>query len=102
MIGQRRPPTCANSHLYGSGFHGSPVVTIVRSWLVGRSLGEDEAAAERPPADDRPGAHDPAHVRREEDDVVLVPVGLVGDLPGDRDQEAALHVEDTFGLSGCA
>src|SRR2546421_3736434 len=31
MIGQRPPPTCSNSHRYGSGFHGSPVVTITRS-----------------------------------------------------------------------
>src|SRR5919108_657570 len=31
MIGQRPPPTSSNSHRYGSGFQGSPVVTIVRS-----------------------------------------------------------------------
>src|SRR6266545_1879878 len=31
MIGQRPPPTCSNSQRYGSGFQGSPVVTIVRS-----------------------------------------------------------------------
>src|SRR6266498_3545815 len=31
MIGQRPPPTCSKSQRYGSGFHGSPVVTIVRS-----------------------------------------------------------------------
>src|SRR5207247_6226942 len=31
MIGQRPPPTCSESQRYGSGFHGSPVVTIVRS-----------------------------------------------------------------------
>src|SRR3954452_12457222 len=31
LIGQRPPPTCSKSHLYGSGFHGSPVVTITRS-----------------------------------------------------------------------
>src|SRR6266516_6798509 len=30
MIGQRPPPTCSKSHWYGPGFHGSPVVTIVR------------------------------------------------------------------------
>ena len=31
MIGTREPPTFSNSHRYGSGFHGSPVVTNVRS-----------------------------------------------------------------------
>src|SRR5438874_13452200 len=31
MIGHLPPPTSAKSHRYGSGFHGSPVVTIVRS-----------------------------------------------------------------------
>ena len=31
MIGQRPPPTSSKSHWYGPGFHGSPVVTIVRS-----------------------------------------------------------------------
>src|SRR5207247_2925178 len=31
MSGQRPPPTCSESQRYGSGFHGSPVVTIVRS-----------------------------------------------------------------------
>ena len=31
MIGQRRPPTCSKSQRYGSGFHGSPVVTRIRS-----------------------------------------------------------------------
>src|SRR6478672_13901125 len=30
MIGQRPPPTRSNSHSYGSGFQGSPVVTMVR------------------------------------------------------------------------
>src|SRR4051794_17173393 len=30
MIGARRLPTLAKSQLYGSGFHGSPVVTKVR------------------------------------------------------------------------
>src|SRR5438477_12440090 len=29
MIGAREPPTFSNSHLYGSGFHGSPVVQSV-------------------------------------------------------------------------
>jgi hypothetical protein len=29
MIGQRPPPTFSKSHMYGSGFHGSPVVTMV-------------------------------------------------------------------------
>src|SRR5680860_926380 len=36
MIGQRPPPIVSNSHSYGPGFHGSPVVTITRSEL--RSL----------------------------------------------------------------
>ena len=31
MIGQRPPPTCSNSQRYGSGFQGSPVVTMMRS-----------------------------------------------------------------------
>ena len=31
MIGQRPPPTRSNSQRYGSGFHGSPVVTMIRS-----------------------------------------------------------------------
>src|SRR5918995_5083880 len=31
MIGQRPPPTFSKSQRYGSGFQGSPVVTIVRS-----------------------------------------------------------------------
>src|SRR5437867_2604400 len=31
MIGQRLPPTRSNSQRYGSGFHGSPVVTMIRS-----------------------------------------------------------------------
>ena len=31
MIGTREPPTFSNSQRYGSGFHGSPVVTNVRS-----------------------------------------------------------------------
>src|SRR4029079_19299654 len=31
MIGHRPPPTRSKSHRYGSGFHGSPVVTITRS-----------------------------------------------------------------------
>src|SRR5436190_16173593 len=31
MIGHRPPPTRSESHAYGSGFQGSPVVTITRS-----------------------------------------------------------------------
>jgi hypothetical protein len=31
MIGQRPPPTYSKSQRYGSGFHGSPVVTSTRS-----------------------------------------------------------------------
>jgi hypothetical protein len=27
-IGTRPPPTCSKSHMYGSRFHGSPVVQI--------------------------------------------------------------------------
>src|SRR5487761_835392 len=30
-IGTREPPTFSDSHRYGSGFHGSPVVQIARS-----------------------------------------------------------------------
>src|SRR5204862_8160800 len=30
MIGTREPPTFSKSQRYGSGFHGSPVVTITR------------------------------------------------------------------------
>src|SRR5512133_2260002 len=30
MIGTRPPPTRSKSHRYGSGFHGSPVVTMTR------------------------------------------------------------------------
>src|SRR5215216_2360748 len=31
MIGARPPPTRSKSHRYGSGFHGSPVVTSTRN-----------------------------------------------------------------------
>src|SRR6266516_6886038 len=31
MIGQCPPPTCSKSQRYGSGFHGSPVVTSTRN-----------------------------------------------------------------------
>src|SRR6267143_3050757 len=31
MIGTREPPTFSNNQRYGSGFHGSPVVTNVRN-----------------------------------------------------------------------
>ena len=30
-IGTREPPACSKSHMYGSGFHGSPVVQNARS-----------------------------------------------------------------------
>src|SRR5580765_2124564 len=42
MIGTREPPTFSNGQRYGSGFHGSPVVTNVRSddrSLVGSPCG---------------------------------------------------------------
>ena len=137
MIGTREPPTFSNSQRYGSGFHGSPVVTNVRSderscggspcgrsartsvgerpsevtrssstvrqsrsaRPVGRALGEDDRAAERADADDRPRPHDPAHVGGEVHDVALVHVGLVADLARDRDEEAALHVHDALRLA---
>jgi hypothetical protein len=34
-IGTRPPPTCSNSHMYGSRFHGSPVVQM--AWSDERS-----------------------------------------------------------------
>ena len=138
MIGQRPPPTSSKSQRYGSGFQGSPVVTIVRrdersvSRLAVRdqrsrerggdsehrdpfgldqlpepvlrpvrgALGEDERRAHRVPADDGPRPHDPAHVRHEVDAVVRPRVRLVADLAGDRDEEAALHVDDALGRPG--
>ena len=141
MIGTREPPTFSKSQRYGSGFHGSPVVTNVRSderSLDGSPCGSsarDErgreaerrdallldrlpepvgrgqsgapsaktiVAAERADADDRPWAHDPAHVGGEVHDVALVHVGLVGGLARDRDEEAALHVHDALRLPGRA
>ena len=138
MIGHRPPPTSSKSQRYGSGFQGSPVVTIVRSdersvcrlavrdqrarerggdaehgdplrldqlpeavrRPVGRALGEDERRAHRVPADDGPGAHDPAHVGHEVDAVVRPRVGLVADLARDRDEEAALDVDDALRRAG--
>ena len=137
MIEQREPPTCSNSQRYGSGFHGSPVVTIVRSDVrsasgspcgikartsVGESprietlssstsrhsdrtgnrcaLGEDERGSERVAADHGPLAHDPAHVGREMDHVAGPRVGLVADLPRDRDEEPALDVDDALRPAG--
>ena len=47
-------------------------------------------------ADDGPRPHDPAHVGDEVDPVVLSGVGLVADLACDRDQEAALDVDDAL------
>ena len=141
MIGTREPPTSSNSQRYGSGFHGSPVVTNVRSddrslarravrqqrarerrrepergdalLLDGRQsrsgVGQSGApsaktivAPTRADADDGPRPHDPAHVRREVHDVARVHVGLVGDLAGDRDEEAALHVHDALRRAGRA
>ena len=141
MIGTRDPPTFSDSQRYGSGFHGSPVVTKVRSderseaglpWgsrararvgerpsdvtrscstmrqrrsgvgPVGGALHEHDRAAERADADDRPRPHDPAHVGREMHDVALVHVGLVGGLARDRDEEAALDVQDALRLAGRA
>ena len=68
--------------------------------LVGRSLREDEPAAERAASDHLPRAHDPTHVGCKEDDVVLVRVGLVGDLAGDGNEEPALDVDDALRLAG--
>ena len=123
ITGTREPPTFSNSHRYGSGFHGSPVVTNVRKRRevgdgvavrqerpcerrreaergdallldrapqpvgrrpVGRALREDDRAAERSDADERPRAHDPAHVGREVHHVARVHVGLVAGLSRDR------------------
>ena len=67
---------------------------------VGRALGEDDGRAARTGADDGPRAHDPAHVRREVDDVALVHVGLVRDLARDRDEEAAVDVQHALRLAG--
>ena len=61
--------------------------------VVGRAFRQDERATERAAADDGPWAHDPAHVRREEDDVVGMGVGVVGDLARDRDEKAPVDVE---------
>ena len=69
---------------------------------VGRPLHVDHAGARRPGADDRPRAHDPAHVGGEEDAVAGPDVRLVGGLAGDRDQEAAVHVQRTLRLAGRA
>src|SRR2546423_10958162 len=33
MIGQRPPPTFSRVHMYGSGFHGSPVEPMIRRLL---------------------------------------------------------------------
>jgi hypothetical protein len=69
---------------------------------VGRSLREDDRAAERHPADDFPRAHDPAHVGDEVDHVAGPRVGLVGDLARDRDEEATLHVKHALRRAGRA
>ena len=69
---------------------------------VGRAFGEHDRRPERPGADERPRAHDPAHVRGEVHDVALPDVGLVADLARDRDEEAALHVDDALRHAGGA
>jgi hypothetical protein len=68
--------------------------------LVRCALREDEAAAHGAASNHGPRAHDPTHVRREEDDIVLARVRLVGDLARDRDEEAALHMEHALRLAG--
>ena len=77
-----------------------PPEPVVRP--VGRSLHVDHAGAERARADDRPRAHDPAHVGREEDAVAGPDVGLVGRLAGDREQEAAVDVQRPLRPAGRA
>ena len=141
MIGTREPPTSSKSQRYGSGFHGSPVVTNVRS--DERSLRRRRrAAAARGPASARGRARSRAPARRSaragrrgqsgapSAKTIVAPsapapttvhgpmiqpmsvakwttspcvhVGLVGDLAGDRDEEAALHVDDALRLAGRA
>ena len=63
---------------------------------VGGALREHERRAERVAADHRPGPHDPAHVGHEVDDVSGAGVRLVTDLARDGDEEAPLHVHDSF------
>ena len=67
---------------------------------VGRPLREHEGRAHGAAADHGPGAHDPAHVGGEVDDVVGARVSLVAGLARDRDQEAALDVEHALGFPG--
>ena len=69
---------------------------------VGRALHVDHGRAERAGADHRPRPHDPAHVRGEEDAVAGADVRLVGRLPGDREEEAAVHVQRALGPAGRA
>ena len=69
---------------------------------IGCALREDERAAQGAAAHDGPRAHDPAHVSGEVEDVLRVHVGLVGDLAGDRDEEAALDVQNPLRLPGRA
>src|SRR5437773_1726086 len=52
--------------------------------------------------DDGTGPHDPAHVGREVDDVARADVGLVADLACDRDEEAALNMDDALRHAGRA
>ena len=59
-------------------------------------------APSAPRADDRPRAHDPAHVGREVDAVALLDVGLVRGLARDRDEEAALDEQRALRLAGRA
>ena len=67
---------------------------------VGRALHVDHGCPERAGADHRPRPHDPAHVRGEEDAVAGADVGLVGRLAGDREQEAAVHVQRALRAAG--
>ena len=60
---------------------------------VGRALEVDHGRAAGAGADDGPRPHDPAHVRREEDALAAVDVGLIRDLARDRDEEAGVHVQ---------
>ena len=59
-------------------------------------------APTRAGADDRPRAHDPAHVGREVDAVAALDVGLVRGLARDRDEEAALDEERALRPAGRA
>ena len=87
--------------------HGDSLALDQRPQPVGRrpvrsALCEQHRAAEGVPAHHFPGAHDPAHVRHEVNDLARLRVGLIGDLARDRDQEPALDVDDPFRPPGRA